>query len=64
MLPDGKISASDIDLLRIVDTPEEVVSIVTATTSLGKEHDHQLDIERASLADVAKAYAPPPFAEQ
>ena len=64
VLPDGKISASDIDLLRIVDTPEEVVSIVTATTSLGKEHDHQLDIERASLADVAKAYAPPPFAEQ
>jgi uncharacterized protein (TIGR00730 family) len=64
VLPDGKISPSDIDLLRIVDTPEEVVSIVTATTSLGKEHDHQLDIERASLADVAKAYAPPPFAEQ
>ena len=64
VLPDGKISASDIDLLRIVDTPEDVVSIVKATTSRGADHDHQIDIELASLADVAKAYAPPPFAEQ
>jgi uncharacterized protein (TIGR00730 family) len=64
VLPDGKISASDIDLLRIVDTPEEVVHIVTATTKTGKDHDHQLDIERASLAEAAKAYAPPPFALQ
>jgi hypothetical protein len=47
-----------------VDTPEDVVRIVMATTSRGTDHDHQLDIERASLADVAKAYAPPPFAEQ
>jgi predicted Rossmann-fold nucleotide-binding protein len=64
VLPDGKISASDIDLLRIVDTPEDVVNIVKATTSRGTDHDHQIDIELASLADVAKAYAPPPFAEQ
>jgi uncharacterized protein (TIGR00730 family) len=64
VLPDGKISASDIDLLRIVDTPEEVVHIVAATTKSGKDHDHQIDIERASLAEAAKAYAPPPFALQ
>jgi hypothetical protein len=47
-----------------VDTPEDVVNIVKATTSRGTDHDHQIDIELASLADVAKAYAPPPFAEQ
>lgn len=64
VLPDGKISPADIDLLKIVDSPQQVLEIIRETQQEMNESSPQRQREQASVAAAAEAYSPPPFANQ